>query len=307
MSTGNSRPLARRAGTIGLAAGVAAIIATAAVAQPPTGRPGAPMQPGGAGRGQGRGGGFGGFGALRRMGGNATAATTPIPALAAELNLNAKQQADIKGVQDRFRSDLQALIPAGMRPGGGGPGGPGRGPNAGGPGRGPNAGGPGGGMRPAFDPALMKKFEAAAVKANAGIEKVLTPAQKKALPAAVKEISTLRQIGIPPDTLGSLKLTAGQKSRIGSVIATSQKQMDAKMKAANGDYQSLAGAFQETRQKTHDAVFAALTAPQKAIIDKYEKEHPRGGRGGFGGPGGGGPGGGGRRGPGGGAGRPGGV
>lgn len=101
----------------------------------------------------------------------------------------------------------------------------------------------------------------------------------------------MRQAGIPLETLGSLKLTSAQKAKIAGIADKSTQELQAKIRAANGDFQSLMPAFQQARAQTHTSVLAVLTSPQKAIIDKYEKAHPRpafgGPGGGFGGPGGG--------------------
>ena len=111
----------------------------------------------------------------------------------------------------------------------------------------------------------------------------------------------MRTAGIPIATLPQLNLTSTQKTKISTIADKAQRDMQAKVQAANGDFQSLGPVIQQLRQKTHTDVMAILTTPQKGIVDKYEKDHPRGGRGGggFGGPGGGGRGGGGRGGPGG--------
>ena len=304
-----NRPTLSTSIALGIFLGLAGVVASG---QPPAGRQGGPGGPGGPGgmRGGGMGGGRGG---MRGMGRAMTAATTPVPALAAELKLSDRQQKEITGIQDKFRKDMMGMFAGGGFGGPGGPGGPRPGgPNAGGGrpgapgGPGPRMGGPGGGMggpggrMGGMAPADMKKIQDLATSASAKIEGVLTPTQKKELPGALKEIGAMRQAGIPLETLNDLKLNGSQKSRIATITDTAQKDMEAKAKAANGNFQVLGPAFQESRQKTHASVMAVLTSPQKAIIDKYEKDHPRrgrggpGGGGGFGGgrgPGGGGPGG----------------
>jgi hypothetical protein len=236
------------------------------------------------------------------MGMKMTAATTPLPALTAELKLTDKQQAQIKTIQDQAMKDIMAMRPAGGPggPGGPGPGGPAGGPRPGGPNPGrPGGGAPGGpgggfgGRMGGISPEDVKKLQTVSDKASSKIEAVLTSDQKKALPGALKEIGTMRNAGIPVQTLGDLKLTSAQKAKISSIADKAQKDMEVKMKAANGDFMSLGPVFQQARQKTHTDVMATLTTAQKGVIEKYEKEHPR--RGGFGG-GMGGPGGGGRRG-----------
>ena len=302
-----------------LFAGMAAATLTAAVAQPPAGRPGQPGGPprmGGPGGGQRGGPRFGG-------GRNMTAAMMPVSALTVELKLTGKQQQQITAIQGKFRTQMMGMF-AGGGPGGpggpggrmGGPGGPG-GPGArmggpggpggpggrmggpGGPG-GPGArmggpGGPGGpgGRMGGMDPANVQKMQNMANQATSSIEAVLTPEQKKRLPGALKEIGAMRQSGIPLETLADLKLSSDQKARIAGISDKSQKEMEAKLKASNGDFRSLGSAFQDARTKTHESVMAVLSPSQKSIVDKYEKDHPRrgfggpGGGGGFGGPGGG--------------------
>lgn len=277
---------------------------TIATAQPPAG-------PGGGGRG-----GFGGMqGGRRRV---VTAANVPVAALTAELKLTDSQTQQIQAIQDQYRKDRRALMPAGGPGGFGGPGGPGgrggapggfggpggRGGAPGGPGgapggfggpggpggRGGGPGGPGGfggpGGRPNID---FKKMEDLNTKATSKIEAVLTPAQKKALPGVIKEIGAMQMVQIPVETLGELKLTADQKSKIVGIAEKSQKDLQEKMKSANGDFRSMMPIFQAARDKTHADVMLVLTAPQKATVEKYEKEHPRRGFGGGGRRGGGAP------------------
>ena len=290
------RPLGRLAA--GAALGfIGAVASIGVMAQPPAGgRPGGFGQPGG-----GRRGGGGQPGGRMFGGRNMTAATTSVSALTAELNLTAKQQQQIKDIQAKFRKDMRAMMPAG------GPGGPG-GPRPGGPGgpNGPRPGGPGGpgGPRPGGAPFDVQKMQDMASKASTSIEAVLTPAQRKQLPGAVKEIGAIGQAGIPIETLGELKLTSAQKAKISTIGDKSQKDMVSQFRSANGDFQKLRPVIQQLRDKAHTDVLAVLTSSQKSVIDKYEKEHPRRGFGG-GGPGGfGGPGGGRRGGPGGPGGRP---
>jgi len=268
-------PRQRRQLAFGVVLGAICVVASVAVvAQPPgAGRPGGGGPPGGGPRGGGFRGGRGMFNAP-----NMAAAITPVPALAAELNLTDKQQQQIKQIQDQFRKDIAAMMPA---RGGGGPGGPG-GPPPGGP----NAGGPGGRM--SGPPMDMKKMQDIATKASHNVEGVLTPAQKKAYPGALKEIGAMRQANIPLETLGQLKLTSSQRTKISGIAEKSQKEMADKMKAANGDFQSLMPAMQQSREKSHTDVMAVLSQPQKDIITKYEKDHPRGRFGGGGRRGGGG-------------------
>jgi hypothetical protein len=145
------------------------------------------------------------------------------------------------------------------------------------------------GMMGGPPPEFVMKMQALAKKEASSIEAVLTPQQRSQLPGALKEIGALRSAGIPLETLGDLKLTSSQKSKISTISMKSQKEIEAKLKAANGDFMSVGPVIRQAGEKTHADVMGVLTAPQKGVIDKYEKEHPRRGfgGGGFGGPGGG--------------------
>ncbi len=212
-----------------------------------------------------------------------TSVGAPVAALASELKLSDKQQQQIKQIQDKFRKDMAGAMP------GGGPPMMAGGPNAGRGGAG-RMGGPGGMGGGQVD---VQKLQTLSKSASASIEAALTPAQRKDLPRAMKEIGSLRSAGIPLETVGQLKLTSSQKSKIVTIADRSQKDAESKIKAANGDFQSLRPILQQSREKTHADAMALLTASQKGIVDKYEKDHPRrgfggGGRfgGGRGGPGG---------------------
>jgi hypothetical protein len=282
--------LRSRAGVFrGLAAGLclSAVVAPgSARAQPPGGPP--PGGPGGPGRfGPPPGGpGFPGFG------GRPSVSNVPIGALTAELKLSEKQAQDIKQLQDSFHKQQRAIMP-------GFPGGPGGPPPPGGPG-GPPPGGPGGPGGPPpggfGDPeqmrAAMQKMRALDEKTAKQIEAELTDSQKKALPDAMREIGALGQAGIPPDLLGDLNLSADQKSKILAISSQAQQDLRQKMEAIrqSGDFQAMREAMQTYRESSHKQVMAVLSADQRAMVDKFVKDHPMRGPGGFpGGPGGFGP------------------
>jgi len=287
-----------------------AAIATAsiALAQPPDGGPpqGRPGGPGGPGRFGPPQGGPGGPG---MPGGRMSVANVPAGALDAELDLSPKQKQDIVQLQDAFHKQQRSLMPnfgGPGRPGGprgqggppnGGPGGPG-GPPQGGPDGGRPDGGPGG-QQPNFEQmrANMEKMRALEDKTVKQIEAVLTDSQRRALPGAMKELGAFGPAGIPLDVLGDLKLSSDQKSRIVAIAEKSQQEMRAKMDEArqSGDFQAIREIMQANRENVHKQVMAVLNADQRALVEKFVKEHPMrgpGGPGGFpGGPGGFGPGG----------------
>ncbi len=250
-------------------------------AQPPGGPPpgGGPGGPGGFGPG-GRGGPGMGFG-------RPSLSNLPVGALDAELKLSDTQKRDIKQIQDATHKEQRALMP--RLPGG---------PNGRPPGGGDPNGGPPNGPPPDFEQmrANMEKVHALDNKAVKQIESLLTDAQKKRLPDALKELNALGPAGIPLELLGDLKLSSDQKSSIVAVSTKAQRDMRQKMEDArrSGDFQSIRELMRSSRDNTRNQVMAILTPDQKALVENFEKDHPMRGRGGFpGGPGGfpGGPGG----------------
>jgi hypothetical protein len=127
------------------------------------------------------------------------------------------------------------------------------------------------------DPAMRQKFGAAITQANQAIDAVLTAPQKTKLAAAAKDLALYRLAGIPFPLYGQIQLTAAQKTGLAQI------------------QQSVSGpqADRNARRAARDKAVALLTPAQKALVDKYEQEHPnqRGGFGGGGGRGGRGPGG----------------
>lgn len=264
---------------------VVSLPSSIALAQPPGG-------------GGGRGGGGGGFGGGRgqgRMFGQRqmNVMSVPIEALQAGLKLTGDQKTKITKIQEESRP----------RFGGGGGGGGGRGPGGGGGGRGPGGppGGPpggGGGRGPGGPPGGGGGFDFQAMQArmDAGakkIEALLTPAQKKALPALVKDVGALRTVGIPAQLYGDLQLTGDQKTKIGTLAKQTQDTMQKQFQSAGaggggGDFRAMMTTMQKMREDTNKKALAYLNAGQKAKVDKYMKANPQRGFGGGGGRGGGG-------------------
>jgi Spy/CpxP family protein refolding chaperone len=187
----------------------------------------APAAPGQPGQGQGRGQG-------RRGQRGVSLATIPVDALDSAVKLKADQRTKIQAIQDKLRTDSQALRPQ--------------------PGSPP-------------DPANRDKMREMNQKAIADIEAILTTEQKDKLKTAMAEMGTLRSVGIPLALAGSLKLTDDQKKKIADISKEIREKMQNGGQGA--DRRAL---MQEGRTK----VEAILTAEQKAAIEKYNKEHPRG-------------------------------
>ena len=229
--------------------------------------------------GGGFGGGFGGQrgGGLMQMG----LSNLPVDVLVKGLKLTDDQKTKVDDVQKKIREAQRAAFGGGNNPFGGGA---------------------GGGNRP--DPAqlqeMMTKMQEDRKKNDAQIEAVLTDDQKKALPAFLKDVQTFQTAQLPLALVGDLKLTDDQKTKMAAVVTQIQKIAQEKRQEAmdNQDFQSLREIMTQTQTALKDKTRALLTADQKAMVEKYEKENPNQGFGARGGRGGGqgGPGGGGQRG-----------
>jgi hypothetical protein len=189
--------------------------------------------------GQAQQGGFGGRG-QRGFGRTVTAATAPVAALDAELNLTADQKKKITAIQDKFGTDVKALLPQ-----------PGSQPDQ-------NA------AREMF-----QKVRDLNDKASKEVEDTLNPDQKAKLPGALKDLTNLRSVGIPLETVGDLKLTADQKKKIADIAQDMQTKTQEAIQ--NGDRAKRREIMQAGRQQALDV----LTPEQKAVIDKYQAAHTR--------------------------------
>jgi hypothetical protein len=147
---------------------------------------------------------------------------------------------------------------------------------------------------------MMTKMQEERKKNDAQVEAVLTDDQKKALPAFLKDVQAYQSAQLPLALISDLKLTEDQKTKIAAVVKQVQTISQEKMQEArdNQDFQAIREIMTQSQTALKDKTRALLTADQKAMVEKYEKENPnqgfggRGGRGGGqGGPGGGGQGG----------------
>lgn len=217
--------------------------------------------------GGGFGGGFGGQrgGGLMQMG----LSNLPVDVLVKGLKLTDDQKTKVDDVQKKIREAQRAAFGGGNNPFGGGA---------------------GGGNRP--DPAqlqeMMTKMQEDRKKNDAQIEAVLTDDQKKALPAFLKDVQTFQTAQLPLALVGDLKLTDDQKTKMAAVVMQIQKIAQEKRQEAmdNQDFQSLREIMTQTQTALKDKTRALLTADQKAMVEKYEKENPNQGFGGRGGRGG---------------------
>ena len=219
-------------------------IAQDATAQAPAARPG--------GAGQGRGQGRGGFGAPPSL------SNLPVSYLTWALTLTDDQKTKIQAIQDKVRTDTQDL-------------------------RKPDASG----QRP--DRAtLQPKVQALNDQAKKDIEAVLTPAQVKKSEGALKSAGNYNAVGIPLGVVADLKLTSEEETKLADIAAAATKEQEANQKAiadarTAGDQQKLTDlnqARQTARTATQEKALAVLTDEQKAAVAQYQKDHPRGNRGG---------------------------
>jgi Spy/CpxP family protein refolding chaperone len=209
--------------------------------------------------GGGFGGGFGGQrGGMMQMG----LSSLPVDVLVKGLKLSDDQKTKIDDVQKKVREAQRAAFGGGNNPFGGG------------------------GTRP--DPAqlqeMMTKMQEERKKNDAQVEAVLTDDQKKALPAFLKDVQTFLTAQLPLALIGDLKLTEDQKTKMAAVVKQVQTISQEKRQEAmdNQDFQALREIMTQTQTALKEKTRALLTADQKAMVEKYEKENPNQGFGGFG-------------------------
>jgi hypothetical protein len=138
-----------------------------------------------------------------------------------------------------------------------------------------------GGFSPEAFQDLQKKNQDNAKKAEADILALLTEDQKKALPDVIKALQMLRTLGIPLQLNGELKLTEEQKKALAERAGVLQKEREAITKQIqeamrNQDMERVRELAQGMRGAggADAKALVALTAEQKALIEKYLKEHP---------------------------------
>lgn len=94
----------------------------------------------------------------------------------------------------------------------------------------------------------------------------------------------MQQAGIPSGVLGDLKLTADQKKKIMAQATQSQQEMRDKRQAAQQSGQRMSREDMMAMQKDNqDKISALLTPTQRAMVEKYTRDHPQPAFGGFGG------------------------
>ena len=184
-----------------------------------------------------------------------TVATVPADALGKELKLSEEVQKKVaaiqKSVQDKAQAAMQELRD-------------------------------GGGFNQEAIQELQKTSLANGKKAETEILALLTDDQKEALPEVLKTLQMLQTLGIPMQLNGDLKLTAEQTKALAERAAVVQKERAAVTKQiqeamASQDMdrvRELAQGMRGTGGGDAKAL-AILTSEQKAMVEKYIKDHPR--------------------------------
>ena len=197
-----------------------------------------------------------------------TVADTPVGALEVGLKLSGDQKTKIARIQRQYRRQQRQSMPR--------PGDPFQAPD-------PQA------MQDA-----MRRRQALNTQAIQSIEAVLTAPQKQALPNFLKELDNYRMLGIPPEVLGDLQITADQKKSLFSIADSAKAAMRKSQEDAlqDGDPASHQQNMQRIMQHNHRQAMAVLTEDQQGTIEDFMDAHmgfpPNGGGGppfGRGGPG----------------------
>ncbi len=184
---------------------------------------------------------------MRMMDRPLTLSQVPAATMKAVFKLTADQEKKVEAVQSKTWDRLRGLMPR-MQPG----------------------------QRPdpkAFE-ALRPKFEAAFKKADGEILAILTPAQRKQVPAMLKEMQALRGSGLPMSLAGSLKLTSAQIAKL-EAIGKERSAATAKLFQGTQDRMAAMQKMGEIRDNARKKALGVLNAQQKAAVEKWEKEHPR--------------------------------
>ena len=161
-----------------------------------------------------------------QRGGRVSLATLPVKALDTALKLSDDQKTKITAIQDKYRTDAQALRPAqGAQP----------------------------------DPANREKLRDLSTKANSDIEAILTKEQNDKVKDTLKELTSLARAGIQPALALEQNLTADQKTKIAAIAADVQQktQGGGDRRAAMEEARTKVDAILTTEQKAARDKFMA--------------------------------------------------
>jgi hypothetical protein len=143
--------------------------------------------------------------------------------------------------------------------------------------------------QPGFQPdpeqmrAMMERMRAEEEKASKRIEEVLNAEQKQAVSGVMKELDSLRFLGIPPELYGTLKLSGDQKKKLLDIASKTQQELQRREMAAreSGDFEAMREA-PRLHQQAREKAMAVLTAAQREQVEEFRQNSPMPGGPGFG-------------------------
>lgn len=184
--------------------------------------------------------------------------TAPVMVVEKALNLNEEQKKGIAGLREKMQTEQREALQAG--------------------------GGAGGNRQE-----MMQKRREMTEKYNKEAIALLNDDQKKKAPELLKELTILRDAGIPLPLYSEINLTKDQKTQLEKISKELQAERREKMQEAlqSGDNQKIAEMLRNMQTGRSEKVNAILTKEQKDMIEKFEKDNPQRRRPGAGGAGGG--------------------
>jgi hypothetical protein len=145
------------------------------------------------------------------------------------------------------------------------------------------------GGQPGFPPnpermrAEMERMRAEEEKASRRIEEVLNAEQKRMVPGVMKELDTLRFLGIPPELYGTLKLSGDQMRRLAEIAEKTRQEIQRREQAAreSGNFEAMRE-VPRLHQQAREKAMAVLTAGQREQVEEFRQNNPMPGGPGFG-------------------------
>jgi hypothetical protein len=168
----------------------------------------------------------------------------PLDAMKGYLKLTEEQVEKIKPLQDKANGALKELL-ANIQPRNG---------------------------QPPADQAkrieMTNKFQETVAACNKDIQAILTEEQKKKVPEMEKEIQLFNSVGLPPATLGDLNLTEEQKKKLKTLSNETQ------LKRGELKREERETKGKEINNEARRLAMEILTEEQRAVVEKWRKEHP---------------------------------
>lgn len=176
-----------------------------------------------------------------RMGLPVALSTASLDVLAAELKLTAEQKKKVDSAQEKLDVEVRGLMYSGDT-----------------------------------DRTMqVTRMSEAVAQADKDVGSVLTSEQKPLVPPLLKNLTTLRSTGLPPELYCDLKLTDAQLKKLTALVPEVKQENKERMAAlkrlgSRGDPDQI----QKLAFALSDKVLAVLTKDQKPLVEKYRKSHP---------------------------------